>query len=165
VPAQYELAVRYQNGNGVERNDAESVRWLQEAARLGNGDAQFELGNAYLKGRGVAQDPVAAYACYVLAGANGNAASEQALKSMTATLTSSQIAQVRATVAEMYLQGRGTPQDSVAAYTWFTLAESAGSADSGSAKRALAGKMSKAQIAAARRHASEWLKDHGEQSR
>jgi len=25
--------------------------------------------------------------------------------------------------------------------------------------------MSKAQIAAARRHASEWLKDHGEQSR
>ena len=160
--AQYYLALRYRDGDGLAKDDGESVRWLKEAARQGNGDAQYELGNAYLNGRGVDKDPVYAYACYALAGANGNVASEEKLKALTPTLTSAQVAQYRATVAEMYLQGRGTPQDYKAAYMWFTLAEYAGNPDSTAAKKALALKMSKAQMAAAQRGAEAWVKAHGQ---
>ncbi len=158
--AQYRLAVRYREGNGVTKNDSESVRWLKEAARQGNSDAQFDLGTAYLTGRGVEKDPVSAYACYALSGANGNGASDEAMKSLAPTLSSEQVAQVRSTVAEMYLHGRGTPQDYKAAYMWFTLAEYAGNSGSTVAKRALASKMNKAQMEAAQRGAEQWMKRH-----
>ncbi len=159
--AQFELARHYQNGQGVEPNDVEAVRWLREAARQGDADAQYELGNAYADGRGVAPDMVNAYACYVLAGANGNSASDEALRRLTPHMTSAQIAQVRSTVGEMYLEGRGTPVDYIGAYAWFRLAESAGSSDGRSARRAVASKMTKRQIAAAELRASDWLKHHG----
>jgi TPR repeat protein len=165
IPAQLELATRYRNGDGVARDDAQAVRWLQEAARLGSADAQYELGNAYADGRGVPRDPINAYACYVLAGANGNSASEEALRFLTPKLTDAQIAKVRMTVGEMYLQGRGTPADNVAAYTWFTLAGVAGSADSQRARQSLASKMSRQQISAADKRASEWLRRHGQPAR
>jgi hypothetical protein len=163
--AQMELATRYLNGDGVDRDDAAAVSWLQEAARRGNGDAQYELGNTYADGRGVPRDPVNAYACYVLAGANGNSASDEALRFLTPKLSDAQIAQVRLTVGDMYEQGRGTPVDYVAAYTWFTLAQSAGSADGQRARQSLASKMSRQQLDAANRRASEWLRRHSQQPR
>ena len=159
--AQVELARHYQAGEGIKRNDVEAVRWLREAARQGDADAQYELGNAYADGKGVAADIVSAYACYVLAGAKGNTAGDEALRRLTPQMTSAQIAQVRSTVGEMFLEGRGTPVDYVGAYAWFRLAESAGSSDGRSARRAVASKMTKQQIAAAERRASDWLKHHG----
>jgi TPR repeat protein len=138
---------------------------MTRASRRGNGDAQYELGNAYADGRGVPRDPVNAYACYVLASANGNSAGDEALKFLTPKLSDAQIAQVRLTVGDMYEQGRGTPVDYVAAYTWFTLAQSAGSADGQGARQALASKMTRQQLDAANRRASEWLRRHGQQSR
>jgi hypothetical protein len=163
--AQYELAMRFRSGEGVERNDTEAVRWLRESARQGNGDAQYELGNAYADGRGIERDPINAYACYVLAGANGNSASEQALKFLTPKLSGPQIGEVRDTVGQMYLEGRGTPVNLVAAYTWFSLADVAGNADGQRQKQVLASKMSRAQVTAAERRASDWLRRHGQKPR
>jgi TPR repeat protein len=163
--AQLTLARKYRDGEGVERDEAQAVSWLQQAARLGNSDAQYELDNAYGEGSGVERDPILAYACYVLASANGNPASDEALRLLIPKLTDGQIAQVRSTIGEMYLQGRGTPVDYVAAYTWFKLAESAGSGDGQRLRAEVASKMTKQQIAAADRRADEWLKRHSPQAR
>ena len=42
--AQYNLGVRYANGEGVLKDEAEAVRWYRLSADQGNADAQFNLG-------------------------------------------------------------------------------------------------------------------------
>lgn len=46
----------YANGRGVAKDDQKAVECYQLAAKLGDADAQFELGRMYLTGRGVAKD-------------------------------------------------------------------------------------------------------------
>ena len=54
--AQYRLALGYSYGLGVERNDAEAVKWYRKAAEQGIAEAQFKLGVCYADGRGVRPD-------------------------------------------------------------------------------------------------------------
>ncbi len=42
--AQYELALRYLEGDGVERSAEKAAHWFEKAAEQGNAEAQFELG-------------------------------------------------------------------------------------------------------------------------
>lgn len=46
----------YSVGKGVQRNDAEAVRWHRKSAEQENKDGQFSLGWAYSSGRGVQRD-------------------------------------------------------------------------------------------------------------
>jgi TPR repeat protein len=48
--AQYRLGMMYYNGQGVPEDEKLAVTWLMRAAKQGNVDAMFELGNAYLVG-------------------------------------------------------------------------------------------------------------------
>ena len=58
----FEQARAYENGEGVARNTQLAVTLYCEAARQGDGDAQYNLGWMYANGRGVARDDaVAAY--------------------------------------------------------------------------------------------------------
>jgi hypothetical protein len=50
------LAMRYQRGQGVPRDLAEAAALYERAAKLGNAEAQFNLGNMYLLGEGVPRD-------------------------------------------------------------------------------------------------------------
>ena len=43
----------YQDGDGMEADQAEAMRWLQGAAELGDDDAQRTLGFKYYNGDGV----------------------------------------------------------------------------------------------------------------
>ncbi len=43
VDAQYQLAVMYQNGQGVHKSDYEAKEWYQKAAEQGHADAQYQL--------------------------------------------------------------------------------------------------------------------------
>ncbi len=54
------LGVMYENGRGVERDDAEAVKWYRKAAEAGNAKGMVKLGLLYAKGRGVAEDDVEA---------------------------------------------------------------------------------------------------------
>jgi TPR repeat protein len=40
-------------GDGVEQNVIEGLKWLRRAARRGDEEAQYNLGSAYLDGEGV----------------------------------------------------------------------------------------------------------------
>lgn len=51
--AQYRLGSCYSNGDGVETNKAEAVRWYRMAAEQGHAGAQGSLGMCYANGNGV----------------------------------------------------------------------------------------------------------------
>lgn len=51
------IALMYQYGEGVPKNDKEVIKWLRLASDQGDSGAQYELGNMYLKGEGVLRFP------------------------------------------------------------------------------------------------------------
>ena len=53
-------ASMYAEGQGVEQDYAEAVRWCRRAAEQGHADSQFVLGTLYGTGEGVTQDLVQA---------------------------------------------------------------------------------------------------------
>ena len=48
--AQYNLGLMYYNGQGIDQDYREAVKWYQKAAEQGNADAQNNLGLMYNKG-------------------------------------------------------------------------------------------------------------------
>ena len=69
--AQSRLGTMYMNGEGVQKNTREGVRWYRGAAEQGFVDAQFNLGIAYGSGRGVAKDDAEAARMVSLSGRAG----------------------------------------------------------------------------------------------
>jgi TPR repeat protein len=58
APAQYNLAVAYDKGDGVAANLATAIDWYTKAASQGQADAQSNLAVLYFTGRGVERDDV-----------------------------------------------------------------------------------------------------------
>jgi tetratricopeptide (TPR) repeat protein len=54
--AAFHLGVAYSEGQGVEKDEKEALRWLRQAAANGDGKAMFRLGFTYLRGQGVEKD-------------------------------------------------------------------------------------------------------------
>jgi TPR repeat protein len=54
--SQVELGFRYKQGKGVEKDQAEAVKWYRKAAEQNFAEAQFSLGVCYYEGEGVAKD-------------------------------------------------------------------------------------------------------------
>jgi len=59
-------------------------------------------------------------------------------------------------LGRMYADGRGVPQDYVLAHMWFNLAGASGDTEGIKCRDAVAGKMTRSQIAEAQRLAREW---------
>ncbi len=53
---QYNLALMYEQGMGVAKDEKEAVVWYRKSADLGNANAQFNLGVLYENGRGTEVD-------------------------------------------------------------------------------------------------------------
>ena len=70
--AQYNLALMYDNGEGVTQDYAEAVKWYTLAAEQGDATAQFTLGWMYYNGQGVVQDYELAHMWANIAAANGS---------------------------------------------------------------------------------------------
>lgn len=71
VSAQFELSRRYLNGDGLEQNDDEALRWLRMAAEGGLPRAQAGLGWMYAAGRGVKKDETLSFSWYERAAVAG----------------------------------------------------------------------------------------------
>ena len=56
----------------VRSKDTETIAWIKKGAQQGNVLAQFNLGGAYLKGKGVSWDTIEAYKWLFLAADNGH---------------------------------------------------------------------------------------------
>ena len=70
--AQYELAVKLMNGQGVVRNETEGLKWLRKAADQGELNALHNMGIAYFNGLGVDVDKAEGVRWYRLAAERGN---------------------------------------------------------------------------------------------
>ena len=75
--AQFNLALLYENGQGVPQDFSKAVKWYGLSAEQGNVNAQLNLGIAHLKGLGIKQDNANAYIWFALAADKGNAQAKQ----------------------------------------------------------------------------------------
>jgi uncharacterized protein len=131
-------------GHGVQRNDAEAVRWFRLAADQGDAPAQFRLGLMYSDGDGVPQDQTEAARWYRLAADAGHA-------------------QAQYNLALLYAAGQGVAQDNVAAYMWLNLAvahfpasDSRNRTIAAKSREVAASKLTREQLAEAQRLSREW---------
>ena len=70
--AQFNMALMYEQGIGVSKDEPESVVWYRKAAQQGNSNAQFNLAVMYENGRGTAVDFHQAHHWYRKASAQGD---------------------------------------------------------------------------------------------
>src|SRR5262249_38321888 len=64
--AQYNLAKMYKDGNGVGRNYAEALKWMEKSASRGHSVAMMELAGMYKDGIGVQTNLELAYSWFNL---------------------------------------------------------------------------------------------------
>ena len=62
--AQIDLAIRYRDGKGTAKDDAQAMQWAHRAADAGNADAMDFVGFAYLRGAVVKRNPAIAIAYF-----------------------------------------------------------------------------------------------------
>ena len=82
--AQYNLAILYFTGQGVEQDAAEAFRWTEAAAMQGHVAAQFNLGSLYYAGDGVEADTTKAVELFEGAARAGHANAALILANMYA---------------------------------------------------------------------------------
>jgi hypothetical protein len=93
--AQYALAFRYLNGQGVARDYAEAVRLYRLAAARNCAEAQYGLACCHFEGLGVERDPVEGHKWLILAAAQGFAPAKENVANMERDLTPEQLAEAR----------------------------------------------------------------------
>jgi hypothetical protein len=70
--AQFNMALMYERGIGVSKDEQESVVWYQKSAEQGNSNAQFNLAVMYENGRGTTVDYYQAHQWYRKAAVHGD---------------------------------------------------------------------------------------------
>src|SRR6267378_1157828 len=93
--AQWQMGVRYHNGEGVPRDDVQAMQWFLRAAEQGHVTAQATLGAYYWAGRGVPQDLSKAYFWSALALAQGDENSKSRLEGLASQMTQAQVSAAR----------------------------------------------------------------------
>ena len=100
--AQYNLGVRYYNGDGLVQNYSEAVHWFRMSVSQKNVAAQNNLGICYYNGNGVEKNLERAAYWFRISAEHGNS-----------------IAQCN--LANCYYNGEGVAQDFKLAYIWYCL--------------------------------------------
>ncbi|HTD06148.1 tetratricopeptide repeat protein [Undibacterium sp.] len=169
--AQFNLGLMYVNGEGVKRDYDQALRWYEQSAVQGNARAQLNYGRMFAKGLGVSQDYDQARAWYRKSAAQGYPDAEYTLGIMyfTGIGAVQNFAQAESWFRKaalkgnassqhylglMYFRGNGVAQDDVEALKWFILAD--GYKDALEYREYAEAKMSKEQIAQAKKLAEEW---------
>ena len=134
--AQYELALRYADGEGVPQDYRAAMAWFARAAANGNDNAQWKLGLGYIKGIGVPHDERNSGVWFKRAANQGNIRAQRAL-------------------SDLYLSGRGVPRDYVRAYTWASIAAGLRGTDNDRLK-VIGSRMTAVQIDDADRRVTIW---------
>lgn len=135
--AQLRLGMAYLKGDGVERNPATAIKWIERAAAQGYAEAQYALGAMHHSGRGALQSFPVAFRWFELAAQQNHADAQFSL-------------------GLMYRSGQGVPVDKAKAYTWFNLAAAQGHERAREARDSLLPALTPEQVLAAQRAAQDW---------
>jgi Sel1 repeat len=139
IAAQYNMGLRFADGNGVPQNYVLAMTWFMKASEGGNPEAQLKLVLGYIKGVGVPRDEHQAVMWLKRAANGGNTWAERAL-------------------SNLYLTGKSVPRDYVRAYTWAKIASESAGNDTDE-MRLLGSRMTQVQVADAERRISIWKND------
>ena len=101
VEAQFNLALLYYHGKGVEVDLAQAHAWYLRAAEQDYLRAQYRLAEMYEKGEGVRKDPIQAYFWFRVAGAEKYSDARKRRRKVAQEMTPEQIA-----YADMLLRHR-----------------------------------------------------------
>ncbi len=93
--AQWQIGVRYHNGEEVSQDDVQAMQWFQRAAEQGQVNAQATLSAYYWAGRGVSKDLSKAYFWSVIALAQGDENSKSRLEGLASQMTQAQVSAAR----------------------------------------------------------------------
>lgn len=164
--AQFDLAVRYAEGNAAERNYELAAQWYGKAAEQGLAVAEYRLASLYEKGLGVSQDMQRAKNLYQRAAEKGNTRAMHNLGVLavegndgkpnytSAALWFGKAAEYgirdsQYNVAVLLARGLGLPKDLVKSYTWFAIVAAAGDADAAKKRDEVAARLTSSELAAA----------------
>ena len=101
--SQSTLGTMYYNGDGIDRDYSEAIKWIRTAALQGHIQSQVKLAFMYGNGLGVLEDDTKAATWYSIAAEQGDA-----------------LAQYNLGVA--YALGIGLPIDRTLSYAWYSIA-------------------------------------------
>ena len=135
--AQYNLAIMYQNGEGVPQDPSRAASWYRRAAEQGDSMAQSNLGSIYRQGRGVPQNYAEATSWYRRAAEQGDIKAQHNL-------------------AIMYWEGKGVTRNPVMAYVLQILAAAEGHEGARHNREITLKMLSHEQVTEAQRMATEW---------
>jgi uncharacterized protein len=170
--AQYNLAVMYYRGDGVDQNYKEAERLFRLSAKQGYAQAQYFLGYMISEGKGVHADKPEAAKWFRLAAEQGVPLAEFRLAAMYMTGNGTPqddkefvywlkraaehgVPFAQFNLGFMYEVGDGVLQDSIQAYKWFFLCID-GERSCVKGIDQVAKEMTQEQINEARRLAKEW---------
>ncbi|UCH46863.1 MAG: sel1 repeat family protein [Betaproteobacteria bacterium] len=140
LTAQFNLAVAYEFGTGIEQDYGEAVYWYTKSAEQGLAEAQSNLAVMHYEGRGTPQDYQLAAYWFERAAKQGDAKSQNNL-------------------GAMYYQGSGVERDYLQAHFWWGLAAAQGNENAYRNLDMVEKLMTLEQIAEAQRLAFEWLRN------
>ncbi|MBM3555379.1 MAG: sel1 repeat family protein [Alphaproteobacteria bacterium] len=114
-----------------QREYKDAIKEFLADAEKGHPEAQYYLGNMYVRGLGMNQNDALAYKWFKASGDQGNAKSQYNL-------------------GLMYMEGRGIRKDNIQAYIWFSLTANSGDYEVGDkgakSKEVVAKRLTKEQI-------------------
>ncbi|MFZ1815395.1 MAG: peptidoglycan-binding protein [Rhizobiaceae bacterium] len=172
--ALFEIARRYTDGDGIERDLAAAAQWYEFSARAGFAPAQYRLANFHEKGHGVTVDIQKAALWYERAAEQGNALAmhnlavlhasglldgRQDMEAATAWFAKAAelgVKDSQVNLGILYTRGKGVPEDLVEAYKWFSVAADGGDTDAAQKRDTLANSMRPDQLQTARGLAGLW---------
>lgn len=173
--AQLALGILLRSGaGGFLRDDEAAFRWFKAAADQGYAPAYSWVGDAYARGRGVAQDEAQAVAWWrkgaeakdrsgqyflaraYLEGKGGLGRDVKAALGLLAASANQGYPAAQALLGTLYERGAGLPADYVLAHMWLNLARAQGVGAARDRLAELEKKMTPEQIAEAQRRARDW---------
>lgn len=171
--AQFIVAGRYLDGQGVGQDFGKALFWYQQAATHGLAPAQYRLATLYELGKGTRADPKQALVWYERAALGGNVKAmhnaavllagdkagpadyDRAFRWFKAAAEQG-FADSQFNLAILYERGLGTPPSAEEAYVWYTLSAKQGDPDSAQRAAVVAKKLPAADIKAAGARLANW---------
>lgn len=171
--AQFVIASRYLDGEGLTQDVTKAAYWYQEAASRGLAPAQYRVATLFERGRGVPKDVATAMVWYERAAGNGNVKSMHNAAVLAAgnelgmpdydkafrlfkEAAEHGLKDSQFNLAVLYERGLGSKIDSAEALFWYLTAAQASDADAGSRAETLAKSLPADVVATIRKRAADW---------
>ncbi len=161
--AQFVVASRYLDGEGMERDAAKAAYWYQQAATQGLAPAQYRVATLYEHGKGVPKDVATALIWYERAAAGGNVKAMHNAAVIAASTDAGSpdygkafkwfkqaadrgLQDSQFNLAVLYQRGLGTKPNTQEAYFWFAMAGANDDADAQSRADKLAASLKPEEV-------------------